>query len=644
MRRLLAAICIIMVAATYAPLIGAEGRKAGDRSSSSPALRTQSNLPSDFEMLLTHYHFENDGTGRKEVAARIRILNSRGVLQRGEMTFDYRPFSEELQIPYVRVRKNDGTIVAVETDVVQQPPSGVAPQYDLDERRVKIPGLAPGDLIEYDVVNVLHRPLGLGEFNVNHNFQPSGVLNEQLEVDIPRGRAVKVKVTTGIRTWKTGDSSRMVYHWKKLNSDLGQNPSITWRPNHTPDVQVSSFLSWEEVGRWYEDLGKSQRAPSPEVKAKADELTSGRNSDSEKVEALYNFAAKKIRYMSLISLGIGGYVPHSASETLHSQYGDCKDKVALLAALLEAEGLHASSVLISPERELDPDLPSPWPFTHVIAMLHLGKDEVWMDPSPAVLPFGMLAYPLRGKQSLVMPPGGAPHFEQTPVDAAFPNTLTEEVDGKVAADGALQATVHIVAHGDSELSLRQAFIGPVESIWPAIIQNLVEGIDRKTDTVSEVEISDPTATNEPFTLSFRIGKPFFVRLSKGAATLELPFADSLLPSAESESAVGWQRPGVKPFQLGPPGEYAYRIRLELAPHTNLTAPPPLDIIRDYAVYNSSYKLDGNVLIGERRLVRRKDNLPAAIAENYSTFRKKVLADQTQSIALKVSAQGSAGPE
>ena len=50
--------------------------------------------------------------------------------------------------------------------------------------------------------------------------------------------------------------------------------------------------------------------------------------------------AKNFRYVSL-SLGVGRYQPHAASDVLHNQYGDCKDKHTLLASLLEAEGLHA---------------------------------------------------------------------------------------------------------------------------------------------------------------------------------------------------------------------------------------------------------------------------------------------------------------
>src|SRR5208282_1683145 len=160
------------------------------------------------------------------------------------------------------------------------------------------------------------------------------------------------------------------------------------------------------------------------------------------------------------------------------QYGDCKDKAALLAALLEAEGLHASSTLINPDRKLDLDIPSPWPFTHVITMLQLGKDEIWMDPSAIVLPFRMLPYALRKKQALVMPPDGTPHFEETPADAPVPNTWLEDVDGKVGENGTLDATVRITARGDAEIPLRQAFLTSVKSGQPLTVHGSIEGLSR----------------------------------------------------------------------------------------------------------------------------------------------------------------------
>jgi hypothetical protein len=57
------------------------------------------------------------------------------------------------------------------------------------------------------------------------------------------------------------------------------------------------------------------------------------------------------------------------------------------------------------------------------------------------------------------------------------------------------------------------------------------------------------------------------------------------------------------------------------------------LTRPYATYNASYKIDKDILLAERRLVTRADELPAAVAEDYSDFRKRVLADEVESMFL-----------
>jgi Domain of Unknown Function with PDB structure (DUF3857)/Transglutaminase-like superfamily len=598
----------------------------------------RTNLPSSFELLRTRYRFENDGTGRKEVTARIRILNELGAHQRSEVTFDYQPSSESLEIPYVRVAKKDGSIVKIVSGAVieraETPPNSKIPEVDYDEKRIPVPGLSPGDVLEYEEVTVIRHPLAPGQFWAQYNFQPSGVREEQLEVDIPRSRVVKVKSISGIPYSETEDSRRRVYHWRYQSPDAGRVLLIPYLPGRTPDVQVSSFQSWQQVGRWYAALEKNHREPTLEVKAKADELTKGLSSDIERVESLYNFAAKNIRYVSLSSLGIGGYEPHSAEETIHSGHGDCKDKTTLLRALLEAEGLRGSSVLISADRKLDLGVPSPWYFDHVIAVLHIGKADIWMDPSSAVLPFRMLAYPLRAKQALVVPTDGPAHLVKTPVDASVPNIWFEEIAGAVGQDGSLNATVRITARGDSELPLRQDFVGQAESAWPVIVQAIVRGIDRKADKISDVKVSDPAGTSQPFTLSFQMERPRFATRSSGYCQLTLPLSDSRLPSAESETATEWHRPGTKPFQLGPPREYIYSVKLEVGRSQNNSIPPPVILTRPYAVYKVGYRLDEGMLVAERRLVTRADALPASVAKDYSDFREEVLADEAKAIVLQ----------
>jgi hypothetical protein len=622
----------------------ASAQKPESKPSASESPRFSS--PSDFELLYTRYRFENDGTGRKEVIAKIRILNERGARQRSEESFEYRFLSEDLEIRYFQIRKKDGTLVKVETGQIERPgdlPDGV-PRFDYNEKRVRVPGLVPGDLIEYDVVYVIHRPLGPGQFYVAYNFSLGDVTDEQLSVEVPRHRNVKLKTIPGVKFWETGDAIWEVYHWRKIDLETNLVRVTPFVPARTPDVQVSSFANWQEVGRWYAGVQADKRKSTSEIKRKADELTTGLSSDLEKVEALYNFAAKKIRYISLVSLGIGGYEPHSGDETIRNGYGDCKDKVALLAALLESQGLRGSSVLISADRKIDLDIPSPWPFDHVIMMMHLGGQTIWMDPSAAVLPFRMLSYQMRGQQGLVIPPDGEPHFETTPSEAPMPNTWVEEVDGKVGDDGSLQATVTITARGDAELGIRQAFIGPVESVWPFTVQGVVKGIDRRADKVSDVKISGPTDTERPFVLTFRITMPHFLDFSESEAKFKLPLAELHLPPAEEQGvtdAAGWHRLESEPVHLEPPGKRTYKFKLELPSSVSVQLPESVTSEHSWGTYRASYKWNAGSLAAERELVFSKDQLRAQLREEYATFRQKALSDSERVLKVRVASQNTA---
>jgi transglutaminase-like putative cysteine protease len=283
------------------------------------------------------------------------------------------------------VIKADGSVVKAGDDAVQDlsaPLEQLAPVYtDYRQKHITVPGLRPGDVLEYDMVTVIHTALAPGQFWTEYDFDKNNiVLDEELDVDVPSDRPIKMKSKPGMDPKISEADGRRVYHWtsshlereddtKDKNKDKNKDKKKKKkRPDEErPDVQLTTFVSWEQIGRWYAGLEKDRRAPSPEVRAKAEELTKGLNNEMDKIEALYDFVAKNFRYVSL-SLGVGRYQPHASGDVLHNQYGDCKDKHTLLASLLEAEGLHASSVLINSSRKLDPDVPSPSQFDHVITM------------------------------------------------------------------------------------------------------------------------------------------------------------------------------------------------------------------------------------------------------------------------------------
>src|SRR6266849_3910147 len=142
------------------------------------------------------FKFENDGTYTREMHMRIRIQSDAGVQQLSVVKFAYQSPSQLFAVDYVRVTKPDGTVVVTPPDTFQDMPADItreAPFYtDTHETHVAVKGLGVGDLLEYQAHWQQNKPLIAGQFWLDYNFAHAGiVLQEVVEVSVPRGRAAK---------------------------------------------------------------------------------------------------------------------------------------------------------------------------------------------------------------------------------------------------------------------------------------------------------------------------------------------------------------------------------------------------------------------------------------------------------------------
>ena len=593
------------------------------------------------EKTRTSYRFENDGTGRRELYVKLKVQTEGGVEQWGQLVVGYNSANERLDVPFVRVLKADGSVVTAQPDAVQDlsiPLEREAPVYtDYRQKHVTVPGLRPGEELEYDFVTTTQTPLAAGQFWMEHDFIQSGtVLDEELEVDIPKDRKITLKTKPGNDPKITEANGRRIYTWKTSHIDKDEDEKKKDKEKkakkepEAPAVQLTTFESWEQLGRWYAGLEKDRRKPDTEIQAKAAELTKGKTTDLDKIQALYDFVGPNFRYISL-SFGVGRYQPHTASDVLHNAYGDCKDKHTLLESLLGAEGYHASSVLINSTRKLDPDVPSPSQFDHVFTMLPLGNQEIWMDTTTEVAPFRLLAPVLRKKQALIIPANGTPHLEETPADPPMLNQQLSEISGKVSDLGKLEAHVHYQFRGDAELYMRTLFRRVPRNKWNEFIKqmNMYGGL---AGDVSDVDVSDPSNTHEPFRLDYKIEASDFLDWSKKKSDLTLPLSQFSLPDADVDDT--------DPVKIGSPMQYDYKLHLDFPTKYVETAPLPFTMKRDYGQYSASYKIEGSSLTAERTLVTSVNELPSARASDYTAFRHAVLADTEQHLAIDTSAAGS----
>src|SRR5437868_11735573 len=234
------------------------------------------------EQLRSRYRFETDGTGRRETIARIRVQSEAGVQQWGQLQLGYNSANERVEIPYVRVLKQDGSVVKAGDDAVQDlsaPVEREAPVYtDYRQKHITVPGLRPGEVLEYDMVTVIHTPLAAGQFWAEYEFDKSNIdLDESLDVDVPAGRSLKLKCKPGMDPKITEENGRRIYHWASTHLERDDDEKAKdkkkkkRRPDEErPDIQLTTFETWEQIGRWYASLEKDRRMPSKEVRTKAD--------------------------------------------------------------------------------------------------------------------------------------------------------------------------------------------------------------------------------------------------------------------------------------------------------------------------------------------------------------------------------------
>ncbi len=581
--------------------------------------------------------FENDGTSSRETTARVRIQSDAGLKHWGLLTFAYASSGEELAIDYVRVRKPEGTTVMTPPENIQDMPSQVtreAPFYsDLREKQVAVKGLGTGDILEYQAHWQVTKPLAPGQFWYAYNFtHDSIVLEERLGISVPGDRAVKLK-SPDVKPAISEQAGHRLYTWTTSNLELKPKDDKEEKTARQaargrfppPDVMLSSFLSWDEVGRWYGELQRERVKPGPEIAAKAAELTKGSADDEAKVRGIYNYVSLQFRYIG-IALGIGRYQPHSAAEVLANQYGDCKDKHTLLASLLQAAGITTYPALINSSHEIDVDVPAPGQFDHVITAVPRGKDFLWLDTTAEVAPFGYLLTLLRDKQALVIPLDKPAVFANTPPDPPFDSFTTFKIDATLSDAGVLDGKVERSDRGDAEVLLRAAFRRTSRSQWKDLVQS-VSYFSGFGGTVSDVTASSSEATEAPFALSYSYNRSNFGGDWENHR-ITVPLPTILLPALKDET----KKPA-EPVWLGSPGDIEFDARVELPKEYTPQLPQTIDLKRDFAAYHASYDFQQGVLTARRELHFKVREISPGKYEEYKSFKKAVEDDRDRYIYL-----------
>jgi tetratricopeptide (TPR) repeat protein len=592
-----------------------------------------SNQAGVIENLRTTVVYHTDGTWTTTREGTVKVQSQAGVQAFGMMNFPYASATTTMQLVYLRVTKPDKTVVTTPTENALDIPAQItqqAPFYsDLKVLQVAVKGLEAGDTLDFEWRADTTKPLDPGQFWNSYNFLRNAiVLHEELEISVPTTRKVIVKSAAVQPTVSESDGNK-VYRWSTQNLSVKTADGES-DDDKLQDVQVTTFQSWDEVGKWFGGLVASRATPTPEIKTKADELTRGATTQTEKIKDLYAFVSGHFRYIG-IDLGIGRYQPHAAEDVLSNDYGDCKDKHTLFEALLAAEGIQAYPALINSAAKIDPDVPSPGQFDHVITAIPQEHGFLFLDTTPEVTPYGYMAATLRDKSTLVIPASGVAQLVKTPADPPFPMFEHFEADGTLDATGTLTSKMRFTVRDDSEFIVRYAFRQAGQAQWTEVMQKMSQGMGYG-GTVSDLTVTSPEKTELPLDMQYSYVRKDYSDFSGG--WISPPFPPLFVPAVPDDASKK-----TKPLQLGSPEEYLYSANIKLPAGMAPKLPDSVHLSEPFADFDATYTMSDGTLHAQRKLVTKEREVQPAEFEAYGKFAKAI--DNDAKIDIYIGGQSGA---
>ncbi len=574
----------------------------------------------------TTYTVASDGRAVKHVRRVVKILRPQG-REYGDVAVWFDKDSKVLSLHVWSIDAAGHEFAVKDGEVSEYSPPASGEMYtDQRARIAQPPGRDPGGVIAVEYER-RERPY-LAE--TSWFFQDElPHISQSFTLVLPDG-------FTYATTW--------AHHTKMEGADL-ENRHFRWEMNNEPGIDLEDVPmppdadslaarmtvhysgpglaqpqegSWKGIGEWYNGLSHDRLSPTPEIAAKAAELTAGKTDFFDKAEAIGEFVQRDVRYFA-VSLGIGGYQPHPAGEIFKGRYGDCKDKATLLSAMLASVGIHGALVMVDTDRGVvDPDAPSivgnhvigaieipkgyESPRLHSVVTAKTGKRYLIFDPTWDKTPFGQLESNLQGGFGVLME-GGESQVIALPVMPPDLSRVNRSATFQLSADGTLSGEVVEKQFGDLAERRRMIFGRDDEKKQQEYMDRNIAR-DFSSVSLTKLKVENLSALNKDLTTSFdlqaahfatptgpllmvrpRVLGSFALHVDRKARRVPIDLEQTMSGSDEYEIAL-------------PPGYVVDEL------------PDPVTLDMGFAKYQSSTEVHDGKLYYKRTYTQREVSLPA----------------------------------
>ena|GEM_PF-6717267 len=434
--------------------------------------------------------YEN-GTSAKFIQRGLRINSDQGARLQRYQVIGYSPTRQDLKILRASVIHEDGSI----EDATQRFTIPVVEEeyrlyYDDANEIVEMPSLKRGDIINFqyklsdsELKNLWERHFG--------NIVPLQTVYPKLKFiyQIIADKNINLYTNGGnlkdVSYIDKQEGENRVFRWESENvKPIIPEPAMVPIEEISPSIRVTTFSSWEEIGKWWWSLASPQMVIDKQIKQKVAELIKDKKTEEEKIEAIFDWVIKSTRYVGL-EFGIHGFKPYKTTEVMSRGFGDCKDKATLLYVMMKEAGIDAGIALLRTKNSgiLSSDFPFQFFFDHAIAVIP--SSNLYLDGTVNYLDFKTLPSGDQGVFALVISDG---KVEKKITPMAEPEQNTQILSIETNIDNA----------GNASIKGRVTVTGIIASFYRSMYQT--EGT-RKERLESELSQIFPGIDIEKFSFS-----------------------------------------------------------------------------------------------------------------------------------------------
>jgi predicted Zn-dependent protease len=400
-------------------------------------------------------------------------------------------------------------------------------------------------------------------------------------------------------------------------------------------LYISTFPDWDYISKWYADLALTKTKPDYEVKEIIQELfpDKSKTTVNQKVHMIYDYIVKNIRYSS-ISFRQSGLIPQKPADVLNTKIGDCKDVSSLFVAMCKEVGIDANLVLVATRDNGDNPMPLPTiDFNHCIARVDLDGEPYYVELTTDLYPFSTFNTNLlkataleinKNKQALIVlnPPSRKKNLRHRNTTIRFKDNkmVLERKVLKTGADGgSMRSTYRDIGQEARNKELKASLASEYSSV--------------KLEHFAFDNSLYTTGDSLTYSYSYSVSSNAVFQEIAGMNVMKLIWGDEI-------SRLDFINEEERKFPI----EIYYTLDLDETVETvtlNLPAgktlaqvPANVKLSNEFADYSVEFSLKGSVLTATRKMIPKKDIIPAnQFALTKEFFEKVIKTDKTQ-LAIK----------